>query len=122
MIQIYTSYDFLTAPLRVYDFLLNPANEALVGTRLAYFPRGGPIPRVPRVPRHEEGLGVSAANSMPSWKQRSLTYIRNSNFKIWIHNSLCLRFSEITFGNNRFSAATSAASESLGKVFTLEVK
>lgn len=43
-VQIYQSYDILTSPLRRYNFLLNPANEALVGTKFSYFPRGGPVP------------------------------------------------------------------------------
>lgn len=44
-IQIYISYDILfSAPLARYDYLVNPANEALVGTRQPYFPIGGPVP------------------------------------------------------------------------------
>ena len=34
-------------PSRVLDTLVNPANETLVGTALAYFPKGGPTPMPP---------------------------------------------------------------------------
>ena len=48
-VNMYVSYDILfSAPLSFYEYLINPANEALVGTRLAYFPIGGPVPRQPR--------------------------------------------------------------------------
>jgi O-acetyl-ADP-ribose deacetylase (regulator of RNase III) len=46
--SVYLSYDvMINAPFRKnssYDFLWVPANEALVGTRLPYFPVGGPVP------------------------------------------------------------------------------
>lgn len=47
-VKVYLSYDILVAPLDYYDFLLNPANEALVGARFPYFPRGGPVPHLPK--------------------------------------------------------------------------
>lgn len=43
VVKIYISHDIFTGH-RFYDFLLNPANEALVGAKLPYFPRGGPVP------------------------------------------------------------------------------
>ena len=44
-VQIHISYDILfSAPLPRYDYLINPANEALIGTRQPYFPIGGPVP------------------------------------------------------------------------------
>jgi O-acetyl-ADP-ribose deacetylase (regulator of RNase III) len=44
-IQIHISYDILfSAPLARYDFLVNPANQALCGVRQPYFPIGGPVP------------------------------------------------------------------------------
>lgn len=44
-VSVYISYDILSnAPIANYDFLLVPANEALVGTRFPYFPVGGPVP------------------------------------------------------------------------------
>ena len=47
-VKIYTAYDIInSAPLNTYDYLINPANEALVGTRFAYFPVGGPVPKLP---------------------------------------------------------------------------
>jgi hypothetical protein len=43
-IQIYLSYDIINSPpLNFYNFIINPANEALVGTRQSYFPVGGPV-------------------------------------------------------------------------------
>ena len=48
-VSVYLAYDILnSAPLQYYDYLINPANESLVGTRFAYFPVGGPVPPVPR--------------------------------------------------------------------------
>ena len=44
-VRVYVCYDALySAPLSKYDYLVNPANEALVGTRQPYFPVGGPVP------------------------------------------------------------------------------
>ena len=47
-VKVYTAYDIINgAPLNTYDYIINPANEALVGTRFAYFPVGGPVPMLP---------------------------------------------------------------------------
>ena len=47
-VKVYISYDIInSAPLDTYEYLINPANEALVGTRFAYFPVGGPVPKLP---------------------------------------------------------------------------
>lgn len=36
------------SPLPFYDYIINPANESLVGTKQAYFPVGGPVPPLPK--------------------------------------------------------------------------
>jgi O-acetyl-ADP-ribose deacetylase (regulator of RNase III) len=47
-VEIFLCDDILScAPIEHYDFLLNSANESLVGTRQPYFPVGGPVPPDP---------------------------------------------------------------------------
>ena len=54
-VNLYVSYDILfSAPLSFYDYLMNPSNEALVGTKLPYFPIGGPVPRQPKHEKKSE--------------------------------------------------------------------
>ena len=43
-VRIYLAHDIFSLAPNYYDYLINPSNEALVGTRLPYFPRGGPVP------------------------------------------------------------------------------
>ena len=71
-VNLYVSYDILfSAPLPWYDYLMNPSNEALVGTRLAYFPIGGPVPRQPK---NEKALSSSRwYMSLPSNSTLTLT-------------------------------------------------
>jgi O-acetyl-ADP-ribose deacetylase (regulator of RNase III) len=54
-----------------YDYLVNPANVALIGTRFAYFPVGGPVPPVPEDTALESAVfassrwgGMSAGENM----------------------------------------------------------
>jgi hypothetical protein len=66
-VYIYLSYDLLTAPLKYYDSLINPANESLVGTRFPYFPKGGPVPPLPshgRVLSSAKWGGMEAGEDM----------------------------------------------------------
>ena len=36
-ISVYLSYDIFLAPLKMYDAIINPANEALCGILLCYY-------------------------------------------------------------------------------------
>ena len=47
-LELYATPDIVASPPGgACDCLINPANETLVGTQLAYFPRGGPCPEPP---------------------------------------------------------------------------
>ena len=47
-LELFTTPDIVASPPGgACDCLINPANETLVGTQLAYFPRGGPCPEPP---------------------------------------------------------------------------
>lgn len=43
-VRVVVSRCVVTSEGRFSDVLINPANERLVGTRLPYFPKGGPVP------------------------------------------------------------------------------
>jgi len=46
--QVWLTKDVVTSPPGGFcNVLVNPGNEKLVGTRLPYFPRGGPVPEDP---------------------------------------------------------------------------
>ena len=48
-VALYLSYDITNSPtLKFYNFIINPANEALIGTKQPYFPVGGPVPPFPK--------------------------------------------------------------------------
>jgi O-acetyl-ADP-ribose deacetylase (regulator of RNase III) len=48
LVKVYIAHDILDSPPlpHRYRFLINPANEALSGTRQPYFPIGGPVPTI----------------------------------------------------------------------------